>query len=113
MGAGSEWAAASILILSPDKRRQRIAQGVQPWVTRGRKKISEAPIGATEFVFSRVATVAKGLVAEASDWPWSSVRTMTVDRWPCLCPGLIEQPLAASQPGQQVVPAARPERRCG
>jgi hypothetical protein len=30
---------------------------------------------------------------------------MTVDRWPCLCPGLIEHPLAASQPGQQVVPA--------
>jgi putative transposase len=52
--------------------------------------------------------VAKGLVAEASDWPWSSARhTSTVDRWPSLCRGLIEQPLAASQPGQRVVPATR------
>jgi hypothetical protein len=52
-----------------DCKRPIEAQGVQPWVTRGRKKISEAPTGATEFVFPRVATVAKGLVAEASDWP--------------------------------------------
>jgi hypothetical protein len=35
---GSEQAAASILNLSPAKGRQRIAQGVQPWVTRATKK---------------------------------------------------------------------------
>jgi hypothetical protein len=44
--------------------------------------------------------VAKKLVAEASDWPRSSARHYH-DRRPLLCRGLIELPLAASQPGHK------------
>ena len=46
-GRQREWAAASILNLSPGQGRQRIAQGVQTLGKPGRRRISEAPAGAT------------------------------------------------------------------
>jgi hypothetical protein len=102
---GSERAAAPESDFEPRQGASEHCPGVQPWVTRARKKSRKARPGSDRASFSR----------ELRDSRRNSRRTRAIsrgvpagttsigDRWACLCAGSIEHPLAASQPGQRVV----------